>query len=149
MYTQIEEILVKDVMMNCDSFPVVNDRELLRETIIEMCNYGIGVIVDLLNIKNQLKGVFTDGDIRRLILKVQKPIAALFVDDVNDYCTKVYSSIKPNSSLKSAILLMEELNIWDLPVVDDEKKLKGLLHLHPALKNYLVFNNLLYKNKTS
>ena len=136
MYTQIEEILVKDVMMNCDSFPVVNDRELLRETIIEMCNYGIGVAC-IVNTKYQLKGVFTDGDIRRLILKVQKPIAALFVDDVNDYCTKVYSSIRPDSSLKSAILLMEELNIWDLPVVDDEKNLKGLLHLHPALKKLL------------
>ena len=101
-----------------------------------MCNYGIGVAC-IVNSKNELKGVFTDGDIRRLILKVQKPIAALFVDDVNDYCTKVYSSIKPSSSLKSAILLMEELNIWDLPVVDDEKNLKGLLHLHPALKKLL------------
>ena len=136
MSTKIEEILVKDVMMNRDSFPVVNDKELLRETIIEMCNYKIGVAC-VVNTKNQLKGVFTDGDIRRLILKVQKPIAALFVDDVNDYCTKVYSSIRPDSSLKSAILLMEELNIWDLPVVDDEKNLKGLLHLHPALKKLL------------
>ena len=132
----IEEILVRDVMMNCDSFPVVNDRELLRETIIEMCNYGLGIAC-IVNTNNQLKGVFTDGDIRRLILKLQKPIAALFVDDVNDYCTKVYSSIKPDSSLKSAIVLMEELNIWDLPVVDDEKNLKGLLHLHPALKTLL------------
>ena len=136
MYTQIEEILVKDVMMNCDSFPVVNDRELLRETIIEMCNYRIGVAC-VVNMKNQLKGVFTDGDIRRLILKVQKPIAALFVDDVKDYCTKIYSSIKPDTDLKSAILLMEELNIWDLPVVDEKKCLKGLLHLHPALKKLL------------
>ena len=136
MSTKIEEILVKDVMMNRDSFPVVNDKELLRETIIEMCNYKIGVAC-VVNTKNQLKGVFTDGDIRRLILKVQKPIAALFVDDVNDYCTKIYSSIKTGTSLKSAILLMEELNIWDLPVVDDEKNLKGLLHLHPALKKLL------------
>jgi len=136
MYTQIEEIFVKDVMMNCDSFPVVNERELLRETIIEMCNYGIGVAC-IVNAKNQLKGVFTDGDIRRLILRVQKPIAALFVDDVNDYCTKVYTSIKPDISLKSAITLMEELNIWDLPVVDNENNLKGLLHLHPALKKLL------------
>ena len=136
MFTQIEEVLVEDVMMNCDSFPVVNDRELLRETIIEMCNYGLGVAC-IVNNQNQLKGVFTDGDIRRLILKVQKPIAALFVDDVKDYCTKIYSSIKPGTSLKTAILLMEELNIWDLPVVDDENNLKGLLHLHPALKKLL------------
>ena len=136
MYTQIEEILVQDVMMNCDSFPVVNDRELLRETIIEMCNHGLGVAC-IVNTNNQLKGVFTDGDIRRLILKVQKPIAALFVDDVKVYCTKIYASITPDTSLKSAILLMEELNIWDLPVVDNETNLKGLLHLHPALKKLL------------
>ena len=136
MSTQIEEILVKDVMINCYSFPIVNERELLRETIIEMCNYKIGVAC-VVNKKNQLKGVFTDGDIRRLILKVQKPIAALFVDDVQDYCTKNYLSIKPNNSLKSAINLMEELNIWDLPVVDDQNNLKGLLHLHPALKKLL------------
>ena len=104
MYTQIEQILVKDVMMNCDSFPVVNDRELLRETIIEMCNYGLGVAC-IVNTKNELKGIFTDGDIRRLILKVQKPIAALFVDDVKEYCTTIYSSIKPDIDLKSAVLL--------------------------------------------
>ena len=103
---------------------------------MEMCNYGLGVAC-IVNSKNQLEGVFTDGDIRRLILKVQKPIAALFVDDVKDYCTKIYSSINPDTSLKSAILLMEELNIWDLPVVDDQNNLKGLLHLHPALKKLL------------
>ena len=136
MSTKNEEIIVQDVMMNLDSFPVVNDRELLRETIIEMSNYGLGIAC-VVNSNNQLKGVFTDGDIRRLILKVQKPIAALFVDDVKDYCTKNYSSVKPDTSLKSAILLMEELNIWDLPVVDNETNLKGLLHLHPALKKLL------------
>ena len=136
MSTMIEEILVKDVMMTCDSFPVVNDKELLRETIIEMCNYGLGVAC-IVNTNNQLRGIFTDGDIRRLILKVQKPIAALFVDDVKDYCTKIYSSIKPDTDLKSAIIFMEELNIWELPVVDDEDNLKGLLHLHPALKKIL------------
>ena len=123
-------------MMTCDSFPVVNDKELLRETIIEMCNYGLGVAC-IVNTNNQLRGIFTDGDIRRLILKVQKPIAALFVDDVKDYCTKIYSSIKPDTDLKSAIIFMEELNIWDLPVVDDKDNLKGLLHLHPALKKIL------------
>lgn len=137
---QIKEILVKDVMVSCDLIPVVNNRELLRETIIEMCNYKLGVAC-IVNTNNELEGVFTDGDIRRLILKVQKPIAALFVDDVRDYCTKNYSSINPDASLKSAITLMEELNIWDLPVVDDKKKLKGLLHLHPVLKKLLAINN--------
>tara|TARA_Y100000991_G_C21950815_1_gene339687 strand:+ start:632 stop:1042 length:411 start_codon:yes stop_codon:yes gene_type:complete len=133
---QIENLLVKEVMLSCNFFPIVSEKELLKETIIEMCNYKLGIscIVDS---QNQLKGVFTDGDIRRLILKVQKPIAALFVDDVIDYATKEYTSVNPETSLKKAVLVMEKFNIWDLPVTDEKKVLKGLLHLHPALKKLL------------
>ena len=136
MSTQIENLTVKEVMLSCDKFPVVNQKELLRETIIEMCNFGLGIAC-IVNTDYKLKGVFTDGDIRRLILKVQKPIAALYVDDVIDYSTKEYISIMPETSLKNAVLLMEKLNIWDLPVVNEQKYLKGLLHLHPALKKLL------------
>ena len=133
MSTQIENLTVKEVMLSCDKFPVVNQKELLRETIIEMCNFGLGIAC-IVNTDYKLKGVFTDGDIRRLILKVQKPIAALYVDDVIDYSTKEYISIMPETSLKNAVLIMEKLNIWDLPVVNEQKYLEGLLHLHPALK---------------
>mgnify|MGYP003330082119 CR=1 FL=1 len=59
-----------------------------------MCDFGLGIAC-IVNSQKELKGVFTDGDIRRLILKVQKPIAALFVDDVKDYSTKKYSSVSP------------------------------------------------------
>ena len=136
MSIQIENLIVKEVMLSSDKFPIVYQKELLRETIIEMCNYGLGIAC-IVNTDNKLKGVFTDGDIRRLILKVQKPIAALYVDDVIDYSTKEFVSIMPETSLKKAVLIMEKLNIWDLPVVDDKKYLKGLLHLHPALKRLL------------
>jgi len=136
MYMQIENLTVQEVMLTCDKFPIVNEKELLRETIIEMCKYGLGIAC-IVNKDFKLRGVFTDGDIRRLILKVQKPIAALYVDDVFDYSTKEYTSIIPETSLKDAVLIMEKLNIWDLPVVDDKKCLKGLLHLHPALKKLL------------
>lgn len=136
MSIQIENLTVQEVMLSCDKFPVVNQKELLRETIIEMCNFGLGVAC-IVNTDYKLKGVFTDGDIRRLILKSQKPIAALYVDDVIDYSTKEYKSIMPETSLKNAVLTMEKLNIWDLPVVNEQKYLKGLLHLHPALKKLL------------
>ena len=136
MSIQIENLTVQEVMLSCDKFPVVNQKELLRETIIEMCNFGLGIAC-IVNTDYKLKGVFTDGDIRRLILKVQKPIAALYVDDVIDYSTREYISIMPETSLKNAVLIMEKLNIWDLPVVNEQKYLEGLLHLHPALKKLL------------
>ena len=136
MSIQIENLTVQEVMLSCDKFPVVNQKELLKETIIEMCNFGLGIAC-IVNTDYKLQGVFTDGDIRRLILKVQKPIAALYVDDVIDYSTKEYKSIMPETSLKNAVIIMEKSNIWDLPVVNEQKYLMGLLHLHPALKKLL------------
>ena len=106
-----------------------------------------GHLAIILDKNNKLIGLVTDGDIRRLILKVQKPIAALFVDDVKVYCTKIYASITPDTSLKSAILLMEELNIWDLPVVDNANNLKGLLLLVRLNKfDYISFELTLHHN---
>ena len=38
---------------------------------------------------------------------------------------------------KDVVDLMGKKQIWDLPVVDIENKLVGLLHLHPAVKKIL------------
>ena len=32
---------------------------------------------------------------------------------------------------------MNEKKIWDLPVINDQNNLVGLLHLHTAIKKYL------------
>ena len=43
----------------------------------------------------------------------------------------------PYDDLKEAVKLMGDKQIWDLPVVDNEKRLVGLLHLHPAIKKLI------------
>ena len=84
-----------------------------------MCNFGLGIAC-IVNTDYQLKGIFTDGDIRRLILKVQKPIAALYVDDVIDYSTKEYTSIIPETSLKN------EFNAFVISDLEDELHFLGV-----------------------
>jgi CBS domain-containing protein len=37
-------------------------------------------------------------------------------------------------ALSEALAIMEEKEIWDLPVVTERRMLVGLLHLHPAIK---------------
>jgi arabinose-5-phosphate isomerase len=81
-----------------------------------------------------LLGVFTDGDIRRMLLRDQKPFPALFADDIIRHATRNPTVVGPDESLARAIATMEEKGIWDLPVVDADGRLKGLLHLHPAIK---------------
>jgi len=46
-------------------------------------------------------------------------------------------TIKPLDNLTYAVDVMDQKQIWDLPVVDDKGTLVGLLHLHPAVQALL------------
>tara|TARA_Y100000991_G_scaffold208487_1_gene187583 strand:- start:604 stop:1008 length:405 start_codon:yes stop_codon:yes gene_type:complete len=129
----MKNIFVKDIMLKMGEFPTVSENELFRESIEEMNKFGLGITC-IVDSQNKLIGVLTDGDIRRLILKVQKPLAAIFVDEAYIFSTTNFTKINENTFLSEAVTKMEKLKIWDIPVTDNEGILKGLLHLHPALK---------------
>jgi len=129
----MKTILVKDIMLKMGEFPIVRENELFRESIEEMNKFGLGITC-IVDSQNKLLGVLTDGDIRRLILRVQKPLAAIFVDEAYIFSTTEFTKMNENAFLSEAVIKMEELKIWDLPVTDEKGVLKGLLHLHPALK---------------
>ena len=123
-------------MIPLDNFPVILEAVILKEALENMgkSRLGIACIVD----KNtKLLGILTDGDIRRKLLKVQKPFSAFFVDDVLEHAIKSPLTIDPSDTLKNAVSLMGEKQVWDLPVVNSQGILKGLLHLHPAVKALL------------
>jgi DeoR family transcriptional regulator, catabolite repression regulator len=86
----------------------------------------------------KLLGVLTDGDIRRKLLKIQKPFSAFFVDDALDHAEKNPTVTRSEEILSSAVAQMETKGIWDLPVVNDEQILVGLLHLHPVVKTLIA-----------
>jgi DeoR family transcriptional regulator, catabolite repression regulator len=127
--------LVKDLMIKIDKFPVVKEMTLLKDTLEEMSNFKIGIACIVKN--NKFIGVFTDGDLRRKILKEQKPFSAFFNDDIKIHLISKPFFIKGNIKIDKALQIMEKKKIWDLPVVDNKMNLIGLLHLHPALKTIL------------
>lgn len=127
---------VKNVMLSLDKIPVVRENLFFKEALDVMNEkkLGISCIVDQ---DQHLKGILTDGDIRRKLLKIQKPLSALFVDDCMEHAIISPVVISPESSLKDAVDIMEQKQIWDLPVVDGNGKLVGLLHLHPVVQTLL------------
>jgi arabinose-5-phosphate isomerase len=134
-----ETMLISDVMMNLERVPVIEQSVILKEALEEMGrkNLGIACIVDS---KFKLLGILTDGDIRRKLLKVQKPFSAFFVDDALDHAILVPATIDPNDTLGHAVEVMGRRQIWDLPVVDRSGVLVGLLHLHPLVEALLLKN---------
>jgi len=123
---------VSRVMMSITSFPVVEKEKIIKETLEKMSFFKIGITCIVDN-KSKLLGLITDGDIRRMLLNIQKPLSALFMEDVNDHMTLNPFTIYPETKFSEAISLMEQKKIWDLPVVDKNQKLVGLFHLHPAV----------------
>ena len=132
MFTQVNKVLVKDVMLENNKFPIVNSRTLIKETIDQMNKYSIGIAC-VVSEQMILKSVFCDGDIRRTIMKNQQSFSAFFVDDVIDHSIKDFKSVNETELLIDAIKLMGNLKVWDLPVIDSNYKLQGLLHLHPSI----------------
>jgi len=133
---KIDTILVSHVMLPLESFPVVRETVILKESLEAMgeSRLGIACVVDS---EKRLLGILTDGDIRRMLLTVQKPFSAFFVDDTLDHAMKSPAVIGPDDTLVRAVDVMESKGIWDLPVVDEEGHLVGLLHLHPAIQALL------------
>lgn len=128
-----KSLVVQSVMLDLDLTPQIHSRALLKEALELMDEKRLGIIC-VINSEGSLEGIITDGDIRRMLTKVQKPVAALFSDDVIDHAIKDPTTVNSKTPLFDAISIMESRRIWDLPVINQLGKLEGLLHLHPAIK---------------
>tara|TARA_A100001011_G_scaffold325702_1_gene348835 strand:- start:19 stop:444 length:426 start_codon:yes stop_codon:yes gene_type:complete len=134
-----KKILVKDLIIKKSHIPVLNEKSFLKEAIEKMSLYKYGVCF-CVNKNGNLAGILTDGDIRRKILKIQKPFSALLSDDLIMHINKKPIKVLGEKSLSSSLKLMKNKLIWDLPVVDKKNKLIGMLHLHSII-------DLLVKNR--
>ena len=125
------DLTVADVMLPMEKTPKTSGRTLLKEALELMDAHRLGIVC-ISNSDGLLQGIITDGDIRRILGNVQKPLAALMSDDVVVHAIKSPTTVTASTPLQDAIDIMGKKQIWDLPVVN-EGKLRGLLHLHPAI----------------
>jgi CBS domain-containing protein len=132
MFTQNKNLTVANVMLPINDFPVVSQSTILKEALDKMDSIGLGIAC-IVGMNKELLGVITDGDIRRKLISIQKPLNAFFIDDTINQAIKNPIVVSSDMSLADAVKLMEEKQIWDLPVVD-KAALVGLLHLHAAIK---------------
>ena len=130
------KIKVKDVMLPISKVPIVESDAILKDALEKMSMYKLGIacVVDK---QNKFIGLITDGDIRRILLSVQKPLSALFMEDILDHISTSPTYVNPELSINEATKLIGEKSVWDLPVVSSDMSLLGLFHLHKALEYYL------------
>jgi arabinose-5-phosphate isomerase len=124
---------VRSLMRTGDAIPQVRPEARMSEVIYEMSRKGLGIttVVD----GGRLVGVISDGDLRRLLERRGKDL----LDAAAAECmTRSPHVIAADEFAASALNIMEQKKITCLPVVDAEKRLQGILHLHDLWGTQLV-----------
>ncbi len=127
---------IKNLIIPKSKIPILGEKNILKEALESMMKLKFGVCFCVKN-NGKLIGILTDGDIRRKILNIQKPFSALLGDDLVMHINKKPKKILLDSNINKALDIMKNNLIWDLPVVDKNNILQGMLHLHPVVKFFI------------
>lgn len=116
---------VESLMHSGDAVPRVTPQSKMPDVIYEMSRKKLGVTTVVEGKK--LVGVISDGDLRRLLEKRGKDVLDL---TAGECMTAQPRTIGANEFATAALALMEEKKITSLAVIDDERILLGIVHLH-------------------
>jgi len=112
--------------------PAVLPGQTIKEVIVEMTNKRLGVTTVVDN-ENNLLGIITDGDLRRML---EKEISINSIS-ARDIMTTTPKTIVPDALAVEALDVMRKHGITQL-VVTEEGKFKGIIHLQDLIKEGLI-----------
>jgi len=124
---------VSDVMRSGDALPAVRSDARVVDAIIEITRKRMGMTA-VLEGDGRLTGIFTDGDLRRL-LEQGRDLRGLRIDAV---MTRAPATIDALALAAEAVHVMEERRITQLLVVDADDRLVGALNVHDLLAAKVV-----------
>jgi arabinose-5-phosphate isomerase len=124
---------VGDIMHKDGEVPKVGADQLLQDALLVMTEKGFGMTT-VVDSQNKLLGVFTDGDLRRVIDQ-KIDISSASMADVMSANPKTISS---DILAAEALNIMESANITALIVEDDQQHPLGVLHMHDILRAGVV-----------
>ncbi len=124
--------LVEPLMHRDEGLPACSEDEDLAKAVETMDALGLGIVC-LTGSGGRLSGVLTDGDLRRHLLATKNPLEG----PVKDAMTANPLTVGSDALAVDALKLMEKKKITALPVVDDEHRLIGLIHIHDLWRTEL------------
>lgn len=123
---------VDDLMIDYDQAPKVLENMKLVSAVEEMSKSVPGMVA-VVDENRELKGIITDGDLRRLLQKH----ADIYSMAVGDVMTKVPKTIRSSALAVDALNTMKRKNITNLPVMEGNE-LKGIINIQAILTAGIV-----------
>ncbi len=120
---------ISEIMINGEAVPKVKMNTPIKDAIYEITSKRLGVTT-VIDDTGKLKGIITDGDLRRLLERTLE-IGHL---EAKDIMTKNPKRITPDLLASFALQQMEKFKITSLVAVNDKDEPAGIVHLHDLVK---------------
>ena len=124
---------VEDLMHTAEEMPTVKLNSSMQETILEMTSKRLGTTL-VLDFDNKLAGIFTDGDLRRLVEKNVE----IMTKTAGQVMIAAPKTVQADELADKALNIMESYSITALPVIDQDNTPIGILHIHDILRRKIV-----------
>jgi arabinose-5-phosphate isomerase len=122
------KVNVSEVMQQGDSIPCVFAGTLTIDAVAVLNSKNLGAVL-IIDQKSKLLGIITDGDVRRAVAESSD----LTTISVENFMTADPVSSEANIQAVDALSILQQYEITILPIVGEDKKLVGILHLHNLL----------------
>ena len=126
-------VKVKNLMYSGDEDAVVLEGSTLHQAIVEMSKKGLSMVT-IVDTDNNIKGIITDGDLRRMLDKNVDVYNAV----VDDLMTKNPTTVDYREMAVNALQTMSDKKITCMPVVNEENKLVGTILMQDIFKAGIV-----------
>ena len=126
-------VKVKNLMYSGDEDAVVLEGSTLHQAIVEMSKKGLSMVT-IVDTDNNIKGIITDGDLRRMLDKNVDVYNAV----VDDLMTKNPTTVDYREMAVNALQTMSDKKITCMPVVNEENKLAGPILMQDIFKAGIV-----------
>jgi len=126
-------LLIEEIMHTGSQIPRVRETVSLSEALVEMTRKGLGMTA-VVDADDRLVGIFTDGDLRRVLDRR----IDIHQASINDVMTTGCKTVRQGMLAAEALQMMEEYKINGLLVVDEHGQLIGALNMHDLLRAGVV-----------
>ncbi|SMM98037.1 Arabinose 5-phosphate isomerase [uncultured Candidatus Thioglobus sp.] len=123
---------VHSIMKTGNDIPTVNADTKLLDALLIMSQKSLGMV--LITKDKTLLGIFTDGDLRR-VLETRSDIQNLSIGEV---MSKNCQSILADKPAMAAVAIMDEFNLNSLPVVDENNQVVGAINTHTLMQAKII-----------
>ncbi len=126
-------LMVGDIMHSGSEVPSTQESAKVCDALLEMTENRLGMTA-VVNEDNEVVGIFTDGDLRRMLEKNLDIHTALISEVMTSACTVISS----NMLAAEAMAVMQQKKINALLIVDQDNKLSGALNMHDLIRAGIV-----------